>query len=189
MPDTSATIQERTARTNKQFLALVSDLTDEQFARRPGPHAPSIRFHVWHVSRWSDNAQFWLPKFTPELQRRLGHRQQIWDERGLASAWGVAGRELGGDKTGMGLGDDEAASLPLPAKDTLLAYTREAFASLEGALAQVRASDYDIACKDWAGRDSTVGGAIIHHLIHINRHLGMIEALRGVMDMRGTATS
>ena len=189
MPDTSATIHERIARTNRQLLTLVSDLTDEQFARRPGLHAPSIRFHVWHVSRWSDNAQLWLPKFTPELGRRLGHRNQIWDKRDLATQWGVAGRDLGGDKTGMGLGDEEAASLPLPAKDTMLAYTREAFSSLEGALTQVRASDYDAPCKDWAGRDSTPGGAIIHHLIHINRHLGMVEALRGVMDMRGTATN
>ncbi len=89
----------------------------------------------------------------------------------------------------MGLGDEDAARLPLPAKEVLLAYARDVFASLEVALTQVRPSDYDAACRDWAGRDSTVAGAIVHHLIHINRHLGMIEAIRGIMDMRGTATS
>lgn len=189
MPDTPATVHERIARTNKQLLTLASDLSEEQFARRINPHAPSIRFHVWHVSRWSDTVQSWLPKFTPDLQRRLGHRQQVWEARDFAAAWGVSGRDLGGDMTGMGLGDDEAAALPLPSKDTMLAYARDAFAALEQALANIQAADYDAPCKDWAGRDSTVAGAVVHHLIHINRHLGMIEALRGVMGLRGTATA
>ena len=88
----------------------------------------------------------------------------------------------------MGLGDDDAAALPLPARDTLLVYTRKSFAAIEEALRAVDKTQFDAPCKDWAGRDTTVGGAAIHHLIHINRHLGMIEALRGILGDRGTAT-
>jgi uncharacterized damage-inducible protein DinB len=189
MPNTAETVHERIARTNKQLLTLASDLSEEQFERRLNPHAPSVRFHAWHVSRWSDTVQSSLPRLTPDLQRRLGHRPQVWAARGLAAAWGVSGRDLGGELTGMGLGDDEAAALPLPSKDKVLAYTRDAFAAVERALSSVQAADYDMPCRDWAGRDTTVAGALVHHLIHINRHLGMIEALRGVMGLRGTATA
>jgi DinB superfamily len=189
MPNTPDTVRERIARTNKQMLTLVSDLSEGDFSRRFGPHAPSVRFHLWHVSRWSDNAQHWLPKFTPELRKRLGDRPQIWDREGIAKAWGLAGKELGGDRTGMGLGDDDAAALPLPGKTVMLAYSAKAFAAVEDALTSVDLAQFDAPCKDWAGRDTTVGGAVIHHLIHINRHLGMVEALRGILGARGTATA
>ncbi len=189
MPDTASTIRERIERTNRQLLMLAGDLTEAQFAHRPGLRAPSVRFHVWHVSRWSDNVQHWLPKFTPELRRRLGDRPQLWDRDGLAAAWGLGGRALGGDGTGMGLSDDDAAALPLPPRDTVLAYARSSFSAIEDALRSVDAAQYDVLCKDWAGRETTVAGAVVHHLIHINRHLGMVEALRGVMGARGTATS
>ncbi len=189
MPNTPDTVRERIARTNRQLLTLVSDLSESDFARSFGPRAPAIRFHAWHVSRWSDNVQSWLPRLTPELRRRLGDRPELWDRDGLAKAWGLSARELGGDRTGMGLADAAAAALPLPSKDVMLAYASQTFAALEDALKSIDSPQFEAPCKDWAGRDTTVGGAVIHHLIHINRHLGMVEALRGILGARGTATA
>lgn len=38
------------------------------------------------------------------------------------------------------------------------------------------------------GSESTHGADIVFHLGHSNRHLGMIEALRGWLGLRGTAS-
>jgi hypothetical protein len=55
--------------------------------------------------------------------------------------------------------EDASAELPLPAKDDLLAYATR-----------------------------TVANWILGGIRHDSRHLGMIEALKGAMGMRGTAT-
>ena len=41
---------------------------------------------------------------------------------------------------------------------------------------------------DLYGDTETIGDVILNHLSHADRHLGMIEALRGVLGERGTAT-
>jgi len=42
-------------------------------------------------------------------------------------------------------------------------------------------------CTDLYGRTNPIGSVVIGHLSHAGRHLGMIEALRGLRG-RGTAT-
>ena len=39
-----------------------------------------------------------------------------------------------------------------------------------------------------AGDTRDIGGLLLNHFAHDNRHLGMIEALRGVQGLSGTAT-
>jgi hypothetical protein len=41
---------------------------------------------------------------------------------------------------------------------------------------------------DLYGDETEIGEAILNHLSHADRHLGMIEAVRGVVGERGTAT-
>ncbi len=43
--------------------------------------------------------------------------------------------------------------------------------------------------SDAPGVETTVAGDLGFHLSHANRHLGMIEALRGVLGIKGTATA
>ena len=77
--------------------------------------APAISFHLWHTARWADALQGRLGSFVPALTRFAG-REQIWDARGLARAWGL-GDQLGKEATGMGLDDvvsaaEEARAVP-----------------------------------------------------------------------------
>ena len=39
---------------HQRLLALVADLTDDQLRWRPGPHAPGIGFHLFHLARWAE---------------------------------------------------------------------------------------------------------------------------------------
>ncbi len=188
MSDALSVMRERIARTNSQLLALTTDLPEASFARRHGPRAPSIRFHLFHASRWADKVQSWLPSASGHLHELFGRRPQIWEAQEIAAKWGLSGMDLGESGTGMGVPDDDAAALPLPVRDVVTSYAASAFAELEQALAQLKPEHIEIECRDFSGRENTVGGALVHHLIHSNRHLGMIEALRGVLGVRGTAT-
>jgi DinB family protein len=173
-------------RTHERALALVAELSDEQAAWRPTPGAHSIGFILWHLGRWADHLQATVPTMTAELGGRLGEGRQIWEAEGLASAWGLTPASLGHAETGMLMGDDDAATLPLPDRAVLLDYARRAFAAADRA---VGAIDDRQAVQPQAGNpDRTVASAVLTHLTHDNRHLGEIEYLRGLQGLRGTAT-
>jgi len=147
---------------HSRVLALVEDLTDEQLSWRPGSHAPSIGFHVWHLARWADH----------DLSAITG-RPQLWRSQGLAAAWGFPAA-LGEDDTGTEIGDDASELLVLPGKAVLTGYARSAFGAVDQMLDGLKTEDLlQLSQLD---------------LAHENRHLGMIEALRGFLDLRGTAT-
>lgn len=184
------------AQAHARVLAAVEGLSDEQFRRRPAPHAHAIAFGVWHLARWADHLQARLPLMHADIGRLLGQRPQLWEEEGLAARWGFAPSALGYHETGMGMLDDVAATLPLPPKDVVLAYARRAFAAAEHAINALDERHLagpnepelrQQSCTNASGR-STVADAILSHLAHGNRHLGEIECLRGLLGLRGTAT-
>lgn len=169
------------------FLDAVGDLDDGSFGARPGAKAPSIAFHLWHTARWADAFQARFGSFAPQLSRFAG-REQIWDASDLAVAWGI-GDMLGKEATGMGLDDDASAALPLPAKDDVVSYSRASFAAAEDVFGAIEEDEFLLPTTDFYDEGGWV--VIDHfgwHLTHASRHLGMIEALKGVLGVEGTAT-
>ena len=175
-------------RSHDALIRVVEDLSDEQLNKRPSATAPSIAFHVWHAGRWADLLQFRMPAMTAELGRRLGSGAQVWDSEKLADKWRLLAFDLGGDATGMGMSDDVSVALPLPGKAELLDYAKRAFEAANRALDAADEDELRESCTDLYGRQTSVGAAVLSHLAHINRHLGMIEALRGIKGIHGTAT-
>ena len=174
-------------RSHEAVLRLVEDLADEQLTASTA-HSPSIAFHIWHVARWADLLQARMPGMTATLGQTLGERKQIWDDERLPEQWSLVRFDLGGDATGMGMDDDVSATLPLPSKDHLLDYARRAFEAANRAVDAADEEQLRESCTDLYARQTSVGAAVLSHLAHVNRHLGMIEALRGVRGLRGTAT-
>ena len=129
-----------------------------------------------------------MPGMTATLGRTLGERKQIWDDERLPEQWSLVRFDLGGDATGMGMDDDVSAALPLPSKDRLLDDARRVFEAANRAVDAAEEEQLRESCTDLYGRQTSVGAAVLSHLAHVNRHLGMIEALRGVRGLRGTAT-
>jgi hypothetical protein len=180
-------IHERIHKTHQRLLESAAELPEEQLAWRPGDHAPSIAFHLWHMARWADRLQATLP---PAAASPMQHdpAREIWAAAALARAWGWRDDALGYGQTGMELSDEMAADLRLPPGDVLLDYARQAFAAADSAVGALADGQLTERGDDIYGQASSVGYVLLVHLSHASRHLGMIECLRGVLGLRGTAT-
>ena len=89
----------------------------------------------------------------------------------------------------MGLDDDASAGLSLPAKAEVVSYSVEAFAAAEAVFGDIAEEEFLLPSADFYDE----GGWVVFdhfgwHLTHASRHLGMVEALRGVLGIDGTVT-
>jgi DinB superfamily len=178
--------------THERVLHLVAALSDAQIAWHPTMTTPSVAFHLWHLARWADHLQAAVPGMHMLLGQRLGVRHQIWETDELARQWQLAHAPLGRYDTGMEL--DPSSALALPPKQALLDYVQRAFAAAEQAVQVIDDELFSAAeqaqplTEGLRSDDATIGGAIVTHLVHENRHLGMIECLIGLQGQAGTAT-
>jgi hypothetical protein len=175
------------------ILNFTQKLSDEQLYWQLTPDTHSIAFHLWHVARWADHIQAAFPGMTPELGRRLGPGAQIWHEDRTAERWGFRSAELGYAETGMGMTDAYATRLPFPARAELMDYVSRVFERAQQAARTIDDEQFqtpeqpqDMTDGIWG--ESTVGDAVMEHLTHASRHLGMMECLLGLQGQRGTAT-
>jgi uncharacterized damage-inducible protein DinB len=174
--DHAALLAGRIASTHRHLLDTAEKSSEEDLAWHPGPTSPPMAFHLWHTGRWADR---WAEAVTGKPQR--------WHREDLTTKWRFPLEQGAGD-TGMELPDDEAAQLPFPTRDQLTTYLRGAFSDLEQA---VGALDDETILRDadnLLGATAPLDDSLIRHLSHVSRHLGMIEALRGLRGAHGTAT-
>jgi hypothetical protein len=157
---------------------VVTDLSEEELRWQPNPTTPSIRFHLFHIARWCDDLQ----------QEITGGDRQLWHAEGIAEGWGFDPAMLGVGESGEMLDDETAMALPLPDRDVLVAYCDRVFAAADQALASVADADMRRAVTNSDGDPTSLGASIAGQLSHTARHLGMIECLRGIQGLRGTAT-
>jgi len=174
--DHTAILAGRLAITHRHLLEAAEKSTDEDLRWHPSPTSPPIAFHLWHAGRWADR---WAEAVSGKPQR--------WVREGLPTKWGFP-PEPGAGGTGMELPDDEAAALPFPGRDQLTTYLRGAFSDLEQAVGALDDETIMRDTDDLIGGQAPLDDSLIRHLSHVSRHLGMIEALRGVRGVHGSAT-
>jgi len=180
---------------HRNVLDAVKELEEDQMRWRP-PRSNSIAFNLWHIARWADHMQSVVGTITPGLRDRIGRSGEIWFSQALSAKWGFPADRLGAAETGMGMDEDASAELPLPSTDELVAYAAQSFAAAHRAVGEVRDDDlardaeFDPATVPWASPSEygTVANWILSAIRHDSRHLGMIEALKGAVGLRGTAT-
>jgi hypothetical protein len=181
-------ILERQKKTHRRLLEIVEDLSESQLDWRLSLHSPSIGFHLWHMARWADRLQATLPAMMLAPAQPADTAQEIWEIGGLARRWEWHTTTLGYGQTGMEMSDEMAADLKLPHKHTLLEYARAAFAAADSAVGVLEDRHLEQRGVDIYGQENSVGYVLLVHLSHASRHLGMIECLRGMQGLRGTAT-
>jgi hypothetical protein len=174
--DHVALLAERMAITHRYLLEAADGCTADDLTWRPGPTSPPIAFHLWHAGRWADR---WASVLNGQPQR--------WHREDLTTKWEFPAEQGKGD-TGMELPDEQAAELPFPGHDQLTTYLRGAFSDLEHAVGALDDETILRDADDLLGATAPLDDSMLRHLSHVSRHLGMIEALRGLRGGHGTAT-
>ncbi len=87
--------------------------------------------------------------------------------------------------SGTGIEEKVFASLKWPRKAIVVEYVRRAFDAAERSVNTLHAEQLDEPPR-WGSH--TVASELVSSLVHLSLHLGMIEALRGVMGLRGVQT-
>jgi hypothetical protein len=201
---TAAVVVQRIQQTHGWLMKVTSDLPGEGLVRRFAPTAPPIGWHLWHIARWADRLPGTFPNRSCEATRRWDPGRQIWFRERLGGRWGLEPAALAILETGAGMTDETAALLPARAPGAgLRAYVQQAFGALDAAvqglgardLSEGRNSVMEFAMDaerrettEASGAETTVSADLAFHLSHASRHLGSIEALRGLLEIRGTAT-
>jgi hypothetical protein len=161
---------------------------DSQFAKSMGTRVHSVAWQVWHIARWDDRFAEVIVEKTPELAGRVGPPGQIWATESLAKQWGLPVGRMGRRDTGTEMDDEAADALRLPDRAVVVDYARRVFARLQDVLSALSvASMFTVMADDPDG--DTYAHNIMLYLDHVQRHLGMIEALRGLQGTIGTATN
>lgn len=174
------------------ILRFLARLTDAQLRWQLDGGNNAIAWHAWHLARWADYTQAAVPGMLPALER-LGSADQIWHTEGLAARWGFVPDQLGFAETGMYMPDAVALALLFPPKNQLLDYVTRAFALADQRVSSLTDAEFESAeqpqplTEGIFGGDS-IGSAVLEHVIHDYRHLGMMEALLGIQGQPGTAT-
>lgn len=176
---------------HKATLAMVSELSEEQFRWRPTQGPQSIGWHLWHIARWDDYLAEILLKQTPSLGH-LGPARQVWNERNVAIRWGLESVDLGLEDGGTSLTDDQAAAMTLPSKEGVLEYARGAFDHLDAILPELDDSLIPhglltVTTEAFPTQDP-YGVTVMEFFRHACEHLGMMEALKGMLGLRGSVT-
>jgi uncharacterized damage-inducible protein DinB len=179
--------------THGRLLQLAGQLDDTQLKWRPSAQTPTLAFHFWHVARWADHLQAAIPGMLPGLAEKFGSGKDFWEAEKVAAAWGWPAEQLGFASTGMGMSDEVDAQLLFPSKTELLTYMEQAFAKAHAVIEQLDDAllltpEQPQPMTEGVFGGGTIGDSLITHLTHDNRHLGMIEALLGILTGKGTVT-
>ena len=174
---------------HKLILSLAESLSDDQMLWKPTGYNNSIGFNLWHIARWSDNIIAEILKEFPELDMDLGEASEIWEQESLAQKWGLPPVLYPG---GTGLSDEAADSLNFPAKEEMIAYLRKTFSRTEEFIEKFDSrypGSESVADEALHRKITDIRWNLYYYLMHHCRHLGMMEALKGLLTGKGSAAA
>jgi len=176
---------------HKAALAMVDELSQDQFRWRPSRGPQSIGWNLWHIARWDDYLAEVLLQQTPSLGH-LGPSRQVWKERNIATRWGLDSVDLGLEDGGTSLTDLQAATMTFPSKEAVIEYAEEAFDHLDAILPELDDSLIPqvlptVTTEAFPTHDP-YGVTVMEMFRHACEHLGMMEALKGMLGLRGSVT-
>jgi hypothetical protein len=167
---------------HQRLLTTAEALSPEQFMWSAGPSLHSVAWHLWHAGRWDD-------VFASYLHKALGQdpRSQVWERETLADRWSLGTGALGRRDTGTEMSDEAAEEIRFPAQTEVVGYARLAFDYAEEAISLIPDDQLLAPPKVDPDGDTKLDNVLIY-LEHLSRHLGMIEAIRGLERSVGSST-
>ncbi len=196
----SEVIVKRIHMAHSWLLKSVEGLSEEDFYRQPSPVAPPIGWHLWHTARWADRLQASLPRESDTAGRIPDAKNDIWTTEQLVDKWGLDGTRLGKLQSGTRMEHAYAAEMTVQAgMAAIVDYASSVFATLDDALdgltaEQMHAQRISIMYDPDPNvhsptKETTTVADLGFHFSHANRHVGSIEALRGLTGEAGSVSA
>ena len=159
---------------------MVQDLEEEDFCRQPSRVAPPIGWHLWHIARVDDT-----------MQADIYDHTQVWERDNMVTMFQLDPNKLGTRQMGPEMSHEDAVQVTRAiGKSNIVSYSQNVFTLLSERIDGMELEDLTVLKINPKGIEQTVHERILAHISHGERHLGMIEALIGVMfDREGTATN
>jgi hypothetical protein len=175
-------------RNHKLILDLIENLDDEQINWKPEGYSNSIGFNLWHIARWSDNLVAEILQ-EPAIDLEMGEKTEIWEQEALGEKWELPPVLYPG---GTGLSDDIAESMSFPSKAEMLSYLQKTFARTEEFIEKFDTRyppSEKVEDEALLKELTTIRWHLYYYLMHHCRHLGMMEALKGLLTGKGSAAA
>ena len=170
--DTVGYIAQSLRQVRTRLLASCEGLTQEQVLWRPLPHANSIGFILWHMTRAEDDRAASLMGSSP-----------LWESQGWYERFG---RSDDASDRGRGHTSDEVREFRPPGVDVLPGYYKAVRGRTDAFLGAVSAEDLDKPVQNLAG-DGTVPMRVRLEMTVVDniQHSGQIAYLRGLLKGKG----
>ena len=170
---------------------MVDELSQEQFRWRPAQGPQSIGWNLWHIARWDDYLAEALLQQTPSL-RHLGPPTQVWKKQSIAAKWGLDSVDLGLEDGGTSLTDAQAAAMTFPSKEAVIDYAKAAFDHLDAVLPELDdrliPQMLPTVTTEAFPMHDPYGVTVVEMFRHACEHLGTMQALKGMLGLRGSVT-
>ena len=190
---------------HEMLLSVTQILDETQFSFQPqNMTAPSIAWHLWHIARWADRLQAGLSDRLGAVDRSGVMANERWVCENLASMWQLDPSILGVFEVGSEMEAEYTPLISRMGKERVLPYARSVFTDFDLIIKQINDDEIILSMKTavnfnyQAGvpgsmtvlpaADTHIIDELFFHEGHASRHLGMIEALRGLILANGTAT-
>jgi hypothetical protein len=116
----------------------------------------------------------------------------VWNEREIATRWGLDSVDLGLEDGGTSLTDLQAAAMTFPSKEAVVEYAEGAFAHLDAILPKLNDALLPqvlptVTTEAFPTHDP-YGVTVLEMFRHACEHLGTMQALKGMLGLRGSVT-
>jgi DinB superfamily len=164
---------------HERLLTAVEAMSPEQFTWSAGPSLHSVAWQLWHAARWDD-------VFASYFHKALSQdpRTQVWEREALADRWSLPSDSMGRRDTGTEMSDEAAEAMLFPGQKEVVGYAKLAFAYADEAITLI-SDEQLLAAPNVDPLGDTKLDNVLIYLEHLSRHLGMIEAIRGLGGSAG----
>jgi hypothetical protein len=175
-------VAERYSSCHALILDTASRIEGQRYREAAGPPSLRLDWQLWHVARWTETYLAELFKSDPALGEQFG-AAQIWEREDIPARWSLIRGGLGMVSAGTGLTDAEAAELMLGPVSEVVDYARRVFDRADAVLRAAVEQPPTV----YEQADVPPAVDLILYLDHDNRHLGMVEAIVGLLGGEGSA--
>jgi uncharacterized damage-inducible protein DinB len=167
----AALIADGLGRVNAILHRSLEGAPADMLCRMPAPHANSMAWLAWHLTRIQD-----------DHLSNLAGQPQLWTSEGWHARFGM---EANDEELGQGHSFEQVAAFQVESADVLLAYQDATFERSKAYLATLKPADLDREINEPQYTPlPTVGVRLVSVVADNTQHAGQVAYLRGYFEAK-----